>query len=117
MIGTPITRIIPEERLSEEDTVLGRIRAGATIDHFETVRRHKDGSLIDVSLSVSPVITADGAIVGASKIARDITDRKRVEEALRRREPDMAKVEWAAAGTASTATRMSVFWMRFTREG
>src|SRR5206468_6388838 len=64
----------------EEPGVLARIRRGERIDHYETVRQRKDGSLIDISLTVSPVKDADGKIVGASKIARDITERKRAQE-------------------------------------
>jgi PAS domain S-box-containing protein len=75
-IGRPVTMLIPEDRLSEEDHILGRLRAGERVDHFETIRRHKDGSLIDVSLTVSPVRNAAGEIIGASKIARDITELK-----------------------------------------
>jgi PAS domain S-box-containing protein len=80
-IGRPILMIIPEERLSEETEVLSRIRRGEGVDHFETVRRRKDGSLIDISLTVSPIKNSDGVIVGASKIARDITERKRLAQA------------------------------------
>ena len=84
MIGSHITRIIPTHLLAEEDYVLGRIRNGLAVDHFETIRRRKDGSFIEVSLTVSPVRTPDGRIAGASKIARDITVRKRMErDALR----------------------------------
>ncbi len=77
-IGRSITIIIPTERLPEETEVLRRICAGDSIDHFETVRRHKDGRLIDISLTVSPIFSG-GRIVGASKIARDITERKRLQ--------------------------------------
>ena len=80
-IGQSITIIIPDDRLSEEDTVLGHIRAGLPIEPFETVRRRKDGSLIDISLSASPIVRTDGVIVGASKIARDITEQKRLQRA------------------------------------
>jgi PAS domain S-box-containing protein len=73
MIGTSIRRIIPEDRQGEEDTTLATIRRGGKVDHFETVRRRKNGELIDISLSVSPIRDDDGRIVGASKIARDIT--------------------------------------------
>jgi PAS domain S-box-containing protein len=76
-IGQPITIVIPEERQDEERDILTRIRRGERIDHFETVRQRKDGSLIVVSLTVSPVKDAGGKIVGASKIARDITEQKR----------------------------------------
>jgi PAS domain S-box-containing protein len=84
MIGTSITRIIPHERLSEEDYVLTRVRAGLRVDHFETVRQRKDGSPIEISLTVSPIRTDSGTVVGASKIARDITERNRLLELKRR---------------------------------
>ena len=80
MIGQSITKIIPIERLPEEDEVLARVRRGLAVDHFETVRQRKDGSLIDISLTVSPVKSPHGRIVGASKIARDITEKKRLAE-------------------------------------
>ena len=77
-IGRNITMIIPEERLPEEVEVLSRVRAGLSVDHFETVRKRKDGRLIDISLTVSPIRTANGEIIGASKIARDITEARRL---------------------------------------
>ena len=76
IVGRHITTIIPAARRDEEDYVLGRIRAGLRTEHFETVRCRKDGSLLDVSLTISPIRGADGTIIGASKIARDITERK-----------------------------------------
>ncbi|MCA1399625.1 PAS domain S-box-containing protein [Bradyrhizobium elkanii] len=81
-IGQPITLVIPQDRLSEEREILTRIRRGERIDHFETVRRRRDGSSIIVSLTVSPVKDAHGNIVGASKIARDITQQKRTQEQI-----------------------------------
>jgi PAS domain S-box-containing protein len=81
-VGEPITIIIPSNRYDEERTILTRIRRGERIDHFETVRQRKDGSLIVVSLTVSPVRNAAGEIVGASKIARDITEQKRNQEQI-----------------------------------
>jgi len=81
-IGQPITIVIPEDRQSEEHEILTRIRRGEPIDHFETVRQRKDGSLIAVSLTISPVRDAEGKIVGASKIARDITEQKRSQEQI-----------------------------------
>jgi PAS domain S-box-containing protein len=78
--GKPITILIPPDRLDEEPGILARIRRGERVEHYETVRRCKDGSLIDISLTVSPVKNAEGRIVGASKIARDITDRRRAQE-------------------------------------
>ena len=81
-IGQPITLVIPQDRQSEEREILTRIRRGERIDHFETVRQHKHGSLIVVSLTVSPVKDANGKIVGASKIARDITEQKKNQELI-----------------------------------
>jgi PAS domain S-box-containing protein len=81
-IGRSVTMLIPPDRLDEEPGILARLQRGERVDHFETVRRHKDGSLIDVSLTISPVRDSAGTIIGASKIARDITERKRVEAAL-----------------------------------
>ncbi|HWJ55921.1 MAG TPA: PAS domain S-box protein, partial [Vicinamibacterales bacterium] len=82
-VGQSILLIIPEERRGEEDYIMSRIRSGQGIEHFETVRRRKDGRLIDISLTVSPIVV-DGVVVGASKIARDITAARRVErEAFR----------------------------------
>jgi PAS domain S-box-containing protein len=81
-IGQPITIVIPQDRQDEERTILTRIRRGERIDHFETIRQRKHGSLIVVSLTVSPVKNAEGKIVGASKIARDITEQKRNQEQI-----------------------------------
>ena len=93
-IGQSITIVIPKERLNEEVEVLSRIRQGLSVDHFETVRRHKDGHPIDISLTVSPILTTDGQIIGASKIARDITEMRRqraiVEEASRLKDEFLA---------------------------
>ncbi len=82
MIGRSITTIIPEDRLPEEAEVFRRIRAGLSVEHYETIRRRKDGTLVDISLTVSPIRAADGRIVGASKIARDITEQKRLRREL-----------------------------------
>jgi PAS domain S-box-containing protein len=81
-VGRPITIVIPQDRQDEERTILTRIRRGERIDHFETVRQRKNGSLITVSLTVSPVKNAEGRTVGASKIARDITEQKRNQEQI-----------------------------------
>jgi PAS domain S-box-containing protein len=81
-VGQAITIVIPPDRLDEERLILTRIRRGERIDHFETVRQRKHGSLIVVSLTVSPVRNAEGKIVGASKIARDITEQKRAQEQI-----------------------------------
>lgn len=80
VIGRPVTILIPPERLDEEPGIIGRIARGERVDHYETIRRRKDGSLIDISLTVSPIKDGAGKIIGASKIARDITDRKRAQE-------------------------------------
>ena len=80
MIGASIRRIIPDDRQSEEDTVLASIRASQRVEHFETVRKSRDGRLVPISLTVSPILDAGGSVVGASKIARDISDRKRAEQ-------------------------------------
>ena len=80
IVGKSIRLIIPAERQSEEDTVLAAIRAGRRVEHFETVRRARDGRLVPISLTVSPVLDANGKVIGASKIARDISDRKNAEQ-------------------------------------
>jgi PAS domain S-box-containing protein len=82
-IGQPVVSlIIPPDRQDEEPKILERMRNGERVDHFETVRRRKDGRLLDISLTISPVRDAHGRIIGASKIARDISDRKRAEAAI-----------------------------------
>lgn len=83
IIGKPITTIIPPELRAEETGILARLRCGERVDHFETTRVAKDGRRIDVSLTISPIRDEDGTIVGASKIARDITARKRADRLLR----------------------------------
>jgi PAS domain S-box-containing protein len=83
MIGKPVSLLIPPERDNEERQILSKIRRGERISHYETVRQHKGEERIDISLTVSPIHGADGTVVGASKIARDISERKRLEEARR----------------------------------
>jgi len=83
VIGKSITILIPPERLDEEPAILARLRRGERVDHFETVRRRKDGKRLDISLTISPVRDAYGRIIGASKIARDITAAKSVEAQMR----------------------------------
>jgi PAS domain S-box-containing protein len=80
VIGKPITIYIPPERHNEEPAILARLRRGERIDHYETLRQRKDGSVIDISLTVSPIRNAQGRVIGASKIARNITERKRNDE-------------------------------------
>ncbi|HYU78216.1 MAG TPA: PAS domain S-box protein, partial [Vicinamibacterales bacterium] len=94
-VGQSIRMIIPSDRQSEEELVLSRIRAGHSIDHFETVRQRKDGSLLPISLTVSPIRDSSGQVIGASKIAREISDRKRAEalsEVTRRRAMFLAQL-------------------------
>ena len=79
-VGRSVTIIIPPDRQDEEPVILAKIRAGDRIQHFETVRQRKDGTLVDISLTISPIRDANGLIVGASKIARDITELKRARE-------------------------------------
>ena len=94
IIGKPITTVIPPELHAEEVEMLARLRRGQRIEHYETVRLGKDGRRIDVSLSISPIRGEDGEIIGASKIARDITERKRADRLLR--EADRQKDEFLA---------------------
>jgi PAS domain S-box-containing protein len=101
-IGRNIRLIIPSERLSEEDEVLRRIRRGEKVDHFETVRQAKDGHRLDISVTISPVKDRFGRIIGASKVARDITERKRAE---REREELLAR-EQASRSEAQKATNL-----------
>jgi PAS domain S-box-containing protein len=82
MIGTSIMRLIPPDRQEEEAEILSRIRRGERLDHFETIRVAKDGRRLNVSITVSPIKDSTGQVVGASKVLRDITDRKKAEEAL-----------------------------------
>jgi PAS domain S-box-containing protein len=82
VIGKPVTILIPEDRQYEETQILARLQRGERIDHYETIRRRKDGRLIHVSLTVSPIKNSKGKIIGASKIARDITERKQKDEQI-----------------------------------
>ena len=91
IIGKPVTILMQPERVREESEILNRIQKGQRVDHFETVRRRKDGSLVDISLTVSPIRDEQGQIVGASKIARDITERKRSERILSEAQSQLAK--------------------------
>lgn len=81
-IGRHITLIVPPDRCSEEESILRRVALGERVDHFETIRRRRDGTDLDVSLTISPIRDAAGSVIGASKVARDITERKRAERAL-----------------------------------
>ena len=79
-VGRPVTLIIPPDRLDEEPVILDKIQRGESVEYFETVRQRKDGTLVDISLTVSPIRDSRGRIVGASKIARDVTDIKRTRD-------------------------------------
>src|SRR5438477_342142 len=83
VIGNPMTLLLPGDRADEETEILVRIGRGERVEPFETVRRTRKGDLIDVSLTISPIRGPDGRIVGASHVARNITDRKRLDERLR----------------------------------
>ena len=80
-IGKPITLLIPKDRHNEEPAILERIRRGERVEHYDTIRQRKDGTLIDISLTISPLRDPEGKIIGASKIAREITERRRAEDA------------------------------------
>ncbi|MET0647573.1 MAG: PAS domain S-box protein, partial [Pyrinomonadaceae bacterium] len=81
-IGQHVTILFPADHIDEEPAIIARIRSGERVEHYETVRRRKDGTLIDLSLTISPILAPDGRIVGASKVARDITEQRRAQRAL-----------------------------------
>lgn len=103
IIGTSITRIFPPDRLSEEEDFLTRLRRGERIEHFETTRRTKDGRLIDISVTLSPIRDDKGRIVGASKIARDITSRAQTQAVVERQQRLLA-VTLSSIGDGVVAT-------------
>jgi PAS domain S-box-containing protein len=96
MIGASILKLIPEHLHSDEKTILENVRAGRRVEHFETIRRAKDGRLIDVSLTVSPIKDEDGRVIGASKILRDVSSRRRIEQSLLQAEKIAATGRMAA---------------------
>jgi two-component system sensor kinase FixL len=103
-IGRHISLLIPPDRLAEEDMIISRLKSGLHIDHYETVRLHKNGAELLVSLSVSPIHDTNGRIVGASKIARDITEKKRSEANLQLLQSELAHVaRLSAMGQMSAA--------------
>src|SRR5262249_28478838 len=92
VIGRDISMLTPPEAIEDMEKILGRIRRGEVVDHYETKHRRKDGTLIDVSLTVSPLRDSSGRVIGASKIGRDITEQKRIE--AERLETDRRKDEF-----------------------
>jgi PAS domain S-box-containing protein len=116
-IGKHISLIIPEDRLEEEQMVLARLRAGERVEHFETERLAKDGHRINISLTVSPIKDASGRIVGASKVARDVTERIRAEAAFR--DADRHKDEFLAMLSHELRNPLNAMlgWMRLLRSG
>lgn len=101
VIGKPVTVLIPPDRHDEEPAIIERLKRGERVDHYETLRQRKDGSPVDVSLSVSPIRDASGTVIGASKIARDITQSKYAKEALKRSEEQLRLITDAIPGLIS----------------
>ena len=97
IVGKPVTMLIPSDRLNEEPQIIARLKKGERVDHFETIRRRKDGSLLDISLTISPIRDANGQITGASKIARDITRQKSIEAEIRRANLDLEQFAFSAS--------------------
>ena len=123
MVGQSIAKLFPADRLDEEVQILARIEQGKRVDHFETQRQRKDGKLIDVSLTISPIRNAEGIIVGASKIARDITEQKeahrRLAEALAElKNADRMKAEFLATLSHELRTPLNAVlgWVQILRE-
>lgn len=111
VIGQPVTILIPSDHLDEEPRILERVRSGRPVEHYETIRRHKDGSLLDISLTVSPIRDDEGNIVGASKIARDISEQKRREERIRFQADLLEAVEQAVIAT--NLEGKIIYWNNF----
>jgi PAS domain S-box-containing protein len=92
-VGKHVSLIIPPERIAEEDQIIARLKAGQRLEHFETERVNKNGDLITVSLTISPLKDDSGRVIGASKIARDVTERKQLEDNLRRLAADLSETD------------------------
>ena len=123
MIGQSIAKLIPRDRLDEETHILARLHLGERVDHFDTIRQRKDGRLIDVSLTISPIRGADGTIVGASKIARDVTEQKAAQRKLAEtfeqlRRVDQMKAEFLATLSHELRTPLNAIlgWVQLLRE-
>ncbi|HVE15872.1 MAG TPA: PAS domain S-box protein, partial [Chthoniobacterales bacterium] len=105
ILGKPITMIVPPERLLEEQDLLSRIAHGERVAHFETERRRKDGTLVPVSITVSPVKNPDGKTIGVSKTSRDITEQRRSEQEIRRLNADLERRVQERTASLETANR------------
>ena len=108
--------LIPEDRQGEEPEILSRLRRGERVDHFQTKRRHKDGHLLDISLTISPVKDARGQIAGASKIARDITEMVKNQEALGRSNADLEQFVYSASHDLQEPLRMVSIYAEMLRQ-
>ena len=96
-MGRPITVLLPTDRLTEEPEIIARLKRGERVDHYETVRRKKDGALLDISLTISPVRNEKGKSSALRKIARDITERRRAEAEIRRINQDLEQFAYSAS--------------------
>jgi PAS domain S-box-containing protein len=97
IVGKSVTLLMPPERVHEELEILAKLQNGERVDHFETVRQRKDGTLLEISLTISPVRDLNGTVIGASKIARDITERRRNEARIRRANQDLEQFAFSAS--------------------
>jgi PAS domain S-box-containing protein len=124
MIGQSITKLLPSDRLQEETLILERLQQGEQVDHFETKRRRKDGRIIDVSLTISPIRNREGVIVGASKIARDITEKKEAQRRLAEaheqlKRADRVKAEFLTTLSHELRTPLNAIlgWVQILKDG